>query len=71
MITGLKVTINLDGQYIETQDKKKFIFEIDINLKNSLLEGLDDIAITLEHSDAIKIYENSRVKVVPWLFKDI
>ena len=71
LIAGLKVTINLDDQYIETQDKKKFIFEIDINLKNHLLEGLDDIAITLEHSDAIKIYENSRVKVVPWLFKDI
>ena len=71
LIAGFKVTINLEDQYIETQDKKKFIFEIDINLKNSLLEGLDDIAITLEHSDAIKIYENSRVKVVPWLFKDI
>jgi len=71
MIPGFKVTINLEDQHIETQDKKKFIFKIDINLKNHLLEGLDDIAITLEHSDAIKIYENSRVQVVPWLFKDI
>ena len=70
-VPGFKVTINLEDQHIETQDKKKFIFKIDINLKNRLLEGLDDIAITLEHSDAIKIYENSDKKIILRYYFDI
>ena len=68
---GFKVTINLEGQFIETQDNKEFKFKIDAGLKTGLLEGLDDIALTLKHSDAIRRYEMNRAKLVPWLFKEI
>ena len=68
---GFKVTINLEGQFIETQDNKEFKFKIDAGLKTRLLEGLDDIALTLKYSDAIRRYEMNRAKLVPWLFKEI
>ena len=68
---GFKVTINLERQFIETQDNKEFKFKIDTGLKTRLLKGLDDIALTLKHSDAIRRYEMNRAKLVPWLFKEI
>ena len=68
---GFKVTINLERQFIETQDNKEFKFKIDAGLKTRLLEGLDDIALTLKHSDEIRRYEMNRAKLVPWLFKEI
>ena len=34
-----------------------------------LLKGLDDIALTLENSDAIVMYEKKRSKFTPWLFR--
>ena len=68
---GFKVTINLEEQFIETQDSKEFKFKIDAGLKARLLEGLDDIALTLKYSDAIHKYEMNRAKLVPWLFKEI
>ena len=68
---GFKVTINLERQFIETQDNKEFKFKINAGLKTRLLEGLDDIALTLKHSDAIRRYEMNRAKQTPWLFKEI
>lgn len=69
MSPGFKVTIDLEGQFIETQDNKEFKFKIDASLKTRLLDGLDDIALTLKYSDAIRKYEMNRAKLVPWLFK--
>ena len=68
---GFKATINLERQFIETQDNKEFKFKIDAGLKTRLLKGLDDIALTLKHSDAIRRYEMNRAKLAPWLFKEI
>ena len=66
---GSKVTINLEKQYVRTQDNEQFEFNIDGSLKNRLLNGLDDIAITLEHIEKIRTYEKNRSKVTPWIFK--
>ncbi|MDX8394220.1 MAG: 3-isopropylmalate dehydratase small subunit [Mariprofundales bacterium] len=43
-------------------------FKIDAFRKSCLLEGLDDIDLTLKHTDAIKSYENKRKQQAPWLF---
>ena len=67
--SNLKVTINLEKQYVKTHDNKKFEFKIDGNLKNRLLNGLDDIALTLDHAKEIQLYEKNRSKVTPWIFK--
>mgnify|MGYP001164976838 CR=1 FL=1 len=64
-----KVMINLEKQYVKTHDNKKFEFKIDGNLKNRLLNGLDDIALTLDHAKEIQLYEKNRSKVTPWIFK--
>ena len=71
MSPGFKVTINLERQFIETQDNKEFKFKFDAGLKVRLLEGLDDITLTLKHSDVIRRYEMNRAKLVPWLFEEI
>ena len=68
---GCKVIINLEKQFVQTQDNKKFEFNIDDSLKNRLLKGLDDIALTLEYTEKIRIYEKNRSKITPWLFKEI
>jgi 3-isopropylmalate/(R)-2-methylmalate dehydratase small subunit len=68
---GFKVTINLEKQFVQTQDNKKFEFNIDDSIKNRLLKGLDDIALTLEYTEKIQIYEKNRSKIAPWLFKEI
>ena len=68
---GFKVTINLEKQFVETQDKTKFNFDIDSGSKIRLLEGLDDVSLTLKHTEAIRSYEMNRAKLTPWLFKDI
>ncbi len=68
---GFKVTVNLEEQFIETQEKERFEFDIDSDLKERLLKGLDDIGLTLDHADEIREYEHSREKVTPWLFKEL
>jgi len=68
---GLKATVDLKKQFVETNTDNKFRFDIEPNLKVRLLKGLDEIALTLEHSDAIYKYERTRAKMNPWLFKDI
>ena len=68
---GLKATVDLEKQFVETNTDNKFRFDIEPNLKVRLLKGLDEIALTLEYSDAIYKYERTRAKMNPWLFKDI
>lgn len=45
-----------------------FAFDVDAERKHRLLNGLDDIGITLQFTDAIREYENTRRQVTPWLF---
>ena len=68
-IQGYKATINLEKQIVKTQDGNEHSFDIDESLKIRLLKGLDDIALTLENSDAIVMYEKKRSKFTPWLFR--
>ena len=68
---GLKATVDLEKQFVETNTDNKFRFDIEPNLKVRLLKGLDEIALTLEYSNAIYKYERTRAKMNPWLFKDI
>ena len=60
------VTINLQEQSI-IFGNKKINFEIDSFKKNCLLNGLDDIALSLEKSDKISLFENKLVKNKPWI----
>ena len=70
---GCEFEIDLPAQTITTQSKNAqsdfcYQFEIDPSQKHRLLEGLDDIGITLQHADKIKAYELRQQKLTPWVF---
>lgn len=64
---GREVTIDLAAQSVQSDDLL-FHFAIDPKRKQNLLEGLDEIGITLTQADAIRAYEARRRKEAPWLF---
>jgi len=65
---GLQVSIDLASQTISCDDEEIASFEIDAFRKHCMLNGLDDIALTLQHADEIKVYEDKRKQTAPWLF---
>ena len=67
---GYQLQIDLEQQTITTPEGKSITFNIDGGLKKRLLQGLDDIELTLQYSEEIKAYEQRRAKEVPWLFSD-
>lgn len=68
MAAGYKLTIDLDAQTIVTPDGRTIGFDVDETRKYRLLNGLDDIGLSLQHADEIKAYEKERAKRAPWLF---
>lgn len=65
---GYRLVIDLEQQSITTPDGKRYSFEVDPFRKNCLLNGLDDIGLTLQHVQEIKEYEARRRREAPWLF---
>ncbi|MEO1469749.1 MAG: 3-isopropylmalate dehydratase small subunit [Pseudomonadota bacterium] len=64
------LTVDLETQTIQGPDGGSIGFEIDPHLKHCLLNGLDDIALTMEKADAISDFEASRNARAPWLAGD-
>ena len=67
--SGLEISIDLEAQTVSCQGENISTFEIDDFRKHCMLNGLDDIALTLQHADVIKSYEEKRKQTAPWLFK--
>ncbi|WP_067863994.1 3-isopropylmalate dehydratase small subunit [Neptuniibacter marinus] len=65
---GYQLTINLEKQLVVTPSGEEIAFDIDGFRKHCLLNGLDDIGLTLQHADEIKAYEAKRKAEAPWLF---
>jgi len=64
-----RLRIDLAAQSL-SDGESQWHFEIAEFDKNCLLEGLDQIALTLKHAAAIRAYEAQRRKITPWLFGD-
>jgi 3-isopropylmalate/(R)-2-methylmalate dehydratase small subunit len=65
---GFSLTIDLDQQTVATPDGSMvFGFEIEPFRKHCLLNGLDDIGLTLTHADEIRAFEAKRLAAQPWL----
>ncbi len=64
----LRLTIDLAAQQIRGADQGAIGFSVDPFRQHCLLEGLDDIGLTLKHVDAIRAYEERRRREAPWLF---
>ena len=65
---GYKLTVDLFNQRITTADGKVIEFDVDGFRKHCLVNGLDDIGLTMQHVDDIKAYEVKRQQEAPWLF---
>ena len=65
---GYQLTVDLALQSISTPSGKTISFDVDEFRKYCLLNGLDDIGLTLQHVDEIKAYEQKRAQEAPWLF---
>lgn len=64
---GAEFSIDLELQTV-TAAGKSYAFEIDDFKKHCLINGLDDIDLTLQHADDIRAYEEKRKQQAPWLF---
>ncbi|WP_077531270.1 3-isopropylmalate dehydratase small subunit [Vreelandella utahensis] len=67
-VEGYALTVDLENQTVSTPDGKVYHFEVDEFRRHCLLNGLDDIGVTLEDADAISAYEARRKQEAPWLF---
>ncbi|WP_017430185.1 3-isopropylmalate dehydratase small subunit [Vreelandella jeotgali] len=67
---GYALDVDLQNQQITTPDGEAIGFEVDAFRKQCLLEGLDDIGITLKDQDAIREFEAGHRAQRPWLFRD-
>jgi len=65
---GYQLTIDLQAQSIVMPSGESFSFEVDAFRKHCLLNGLDDIGLTLQQVGDIKAYEEKRKAQAPWLF---
>ena len=66
----MRLTIDLPAQTVTIPGgAKPMKFEINETLKHNLVNGLDEIGLTLRHSDEIKAYEEKRKKSEPWIFQ--
>ncbi len=65
---GYQLKVDLPAQTITLPDGENIPFEIDGFKKHCLLEGLDDIGLTLQHTADIEAYEDKRKQEAPWLF---
>lgn len=64
----LRINVDLLAQRLDLPDGNTITFTVDPFRRHCLLEGFDDIGLTLQHIDAIRAYEERRRKDAPWLF---
>jgi len=65
---GYRLAVDLEQQSVTTPSGKVIKFEIDPFRKHCLLNGLDEIGLTLAHADKIRAFEGRHQQVQPWLF---
>ena len=68
---GYQLTIDLEKQVVVKPDGEELIFEVQAFRKYCLLNGFDDISLTLRHADKIKAFEAERLVNKPWLARTL
>ena len=66
---GYQLTIDLENQLIKKPNGDTIPFEVDSFRRHCLLNGLDDIGLTLQHEDQIKAFEAKHKAASPWLYR--
>jgi len=68
---GFELTIDLPQQKVLNPNGESWSFELDEFRKYCLVNGFDDIGLTLKEEDRIRTYESERMKTAPWLFNTV
>lgn len=68
---GYQLTVDLENQKVISPSGKEYSFEVDAFRKHCLLNGLDDIGLTLQHADDIKAFEEKAKADRPWVFREL
>ncbi|MBO9468941.1 3-isopropylmalate dehydratase small subunit [Endozoicomonas sp. G2_2] len=68
---GLSARVDLVEQRIVLPGGQTYDFDIDAYRRKNMLDGLDDIGLTLQHADEIRAFEARRAQEKPWLFRDL
>ena len=67
---GFRLTVDLERQTVSTVDGTRVMrFEVDPARRFNLLNGLDEIGLSLRHADKIRAFEDKRLAEVPWLLR--
>ena len=67
-VEGYRVAVDLEQQTVTAPGGESFHFDIDPHRKLCIMNGLDDIGLTLEHAEKIKAFEAKHRERQPWLF---
>lgn len=65
---GYELSVDLQAQTVTTPNGAVYSFEVDAFRKHCLLNGLDDIGLTMQQQDKIKLFETQHKQAQPWLF---
>jgi len=65
---GVQFIVDLENQQLTTPAGNGFKFEVDASRKHNMINGLDDIGLTLQHTDLIAQYEEKHKQSYPWLW---
>lgn len=65
---GYQLDVDLETQQVTTPGGEVLVFDLDAFRKKCLLEGLDEISLTMQHAAEIKAFETKRQIAEPWLF---
>ena len=66
-----QLTVDLENQKVISPSGKEYSFEVDAFRKHCLLNGLDDIALTLQKADDIRAFEEKARVARPWVFREL
>jgi len=64
------ISVSLDSKKIEFNNSQEYSFDVEDNLLERIVLGLDDVDITLKYSDDIKLFEKIRRDNKPWIYAD-
>ena len=64
---GYSLTIDLENQFVVLPSNEKISFQVDVFRKHCLMNGLDDIGLTMQHSESIKAFEKEYYQKNSWL----
>ena len=68
---GYQLTIDLPNQLVKTPSGQEFAFSVDDFRKHCLINGLDDIGLTLQDGESIKNFESTAKQARPWVFNSL